>query len=118
MSVFYANPSPTFQPAMRLVTAITNASPTVITTSFDHDYRSGDIVRIQVPDGYGMTQIDKFVGKITVTASNTFSMDIDTSLFDTFSVPSPLPWYIYSSPHVTPVGEIAENFGAAVQNVL
>lgn len=115
---FYANPSPTFQPAMRLITGITKANPAVITTSFDHDYRTGDIVRINVPKEYGMIQIDKFRGPITVTGTATFTMKIDSTLFDALSFPSPLPWYVSSSPHVVPVGEINSNLGASVQNVL
>ena len=114
---FYANPSPTFQPAMRLITGITNANPAVVTTSFDHDYRSGDIVRIRVPEWNGMIQIDRFVGEITVTATDAFSVDLDTSLYDTYVTPASA-WYISSTAHVVPVGEINSNLGAAVQNDL
>lgn len=115
---FYANPSPIFQPAMRLVTAITNANPAVVTTSFEHDYRTGDIVRLYVPKWYGMRRADKLQGTITVTADTTFTIDIDTTGFNTFSIPAPVPWYVSSAPHVVPVGEINSNLGGAVQNGL
>lgn len=116
---FYANPSPTFQPAMRLITGITQADPAVVTTSFDHDYRTGDIVRIYVPEWYGMTQLDKIVCEITVLTSDTFSIDQNSTSYYAFTTPStPLAWYISSGAHVVPVGEINSNLGAAVQNVL
>lgn len=116
---FYANPDPTFQPAMRLVTAITNASPAQVTTSFDHDYRTGDIVRLYVPEWYGMRRVNQLQGTITVTSDTEFTIDIDTTGFNIFEVPAaPIPWYVDSTAQVVPVGEISENLGAAVQNVL
>lgn len=115
---FYANPSPIFQPAMRLVTAITNANPAAVTTSFDHDYRTGDIVRLYVPIWYGMRRADKLKGEITVTSATEFAIDIDTTGFNAFSIPAPVPWYVDSTAQVVPVGEISSNLGAAVQNVL
>jgi len=118
MARFFAVEDPAFQPAMRLVTAITQANPAAVKTSFDHDYRTGDIVRLYVPDGYGMIQADKLKGEITVTGTDTFTIDIDTSAFDALVIPSPLPWYINSTPHVLPVGEINSSLDAAVQNVL
>jgi hypothetical protein len=116
---FYANPSPTFQPAMRLVTAITNANPAAVTTSFAHDYETGDIVRLYVPEWYGMRRADKLQGTITVSSDTQFSIDIDTTGFNTFAAPSsPLPWYIDSTAHVVPVGQVNSKLTNATRNVL
>lgn len=114
----YAVVQPIFQPAMRLITAITNANPAAVTTSFDHDYISGTIVRLYVPIADGMYQIDKKIGTITVTGLTTFTIDIDTTTFDVFAIP------VSPSPHtpicaqVVPIGEINSTLAAATQNVL
>ena len=114
-----AQENPTFQPAMREISSITQSSPAEITTTFDHDYRTGDIVRIYIPDGYGMKQIDGFKGDITVTGTDTFTMDINSTSFDALVIPIPSarPWYFNSVPHIVPVGEVTANLGAAVQNI-
>lgn len=115
---WYANPSPTFQPAMRLISAITNAYPAVVTTTFDHDFITGTIVRLHIPLWYGMQQADTLHGAITVLTTDTFSIDLDTRLFDVLTIPAPIPWYYYSYPHVIPIGELNSMLTAAVQNVL
>lgn len=118
MARFHAVQNPTFQRAMRLISAITNSNPATVTTSFDHDYGTGDIVRLNIPRWFGMTQANKLVGTITVTGSDTFTIDIDTTKFDTFVIPSPVPWYVDSYPSVTPVGEVTSKLAGATQNTL
>lgn len=116
MPVWYANPDPRFQPAMRLISDITRGPKTTITTSFDHDYESGLVVRLYVPDYYGMSQIDRLTGAISVLSSDTFSIDLDSSLFDPFSVPSSPPYYNKTAT-VVPVGnELGINY-LGVRNV-
>lgn len=105
---------PIFQPAMRIVTDITNAEEAEVTTSFDHDYIDGTIVRFHVPITYGMYQIDKLFSPITVTSATTFTVAIDTRNFDVFAVPGSPTQYA----QVTAIGEINEILEAAEQNVL
>ena len=93
MANCYANQDPQFQPAMRIISAITQASNAEVTTTFDHDYSSGLIVRFYIPSWYGMPQIDKLKGMITVTGTDTFTVDIDTRKFDAFSVPATQWWH-------------------------
>ena len=116
MPVWYANPDPRYQPAMRLVTDITRAVITVITTSFDHDYETGLIVRLYVPRNYGMTQINHHVGAITVLTGDTFSMDLNTSAYDAFIIPSNPPYYRETA-LVVPVGNVLDVYNVAVRNV-
>ncbi len=106
--------SPTFQPAMRVITAITQANPCTITTSFDHDYITGEIVRLYVPNTFGMIQVNKLQGEITVTASDTFTVDIDTTSFDAFAVPASNVQFA----QVVPIGERNDLLSAATDNVL
>jgi len=119
-SPWYANPSPTYQPAMRLISSISKAVLAEIKTTFDHDFVSGTIVRIHMPrtDVYGMPQIDKLSGAITVTGTDTFTMDIDTTLFQALVIPTPIPAHTQSYPYVIPIGQINSILTASVRNVL
>lgn len=112
----YANPSPTYQPAMRIITAISNSKPASVTTSFAHNYITGTIVRLYVPLGFGMTQANQLFSSIIVTSPTTFTMDIDTINFDQFVIPAgPTEG---QSAEVVPIGEISEILTAATHNVL
>jgi hypothetical protein len=113
----YAVEDPRYQPAMRIVTAITNANPASVTTSFAHDYNTGIIARLYVPEGYGMLQADRLKGAITVTGATTFTIDIDTTGFDSFTTPPGSPWYINSYAQVVPLGEINNSLANATRNV-
>jgi len=118
MSNCYAVEDPIYQPGMRIISAITKASPAVVTTTFDHDFITGTIVRLVIPRADGMTQGDKLTGEITVTGTDTFSIDIDSRLFDTFSIPSS------PSPHtdvcalVIPIGSKNSILTIATKNTL
>ena len=114
----YAYRFPTFQPAMRLVTNITRAGSAEVTTSFEHNYETGDIVRLIVPNGYGMVQADRRTGTIAVNSPTTFLIDIDTTYFDPFVIPpDPSPWVITVA-QVIPVGEVNSKLTQATRNVL
>lgn len=118
MPTCYANPNPVFQPAMRIIAAITNALPAVVTTTFAHQYKSGTIVRLDIPPADGMQQITGQTFPILVTGDTTFTIPVDTSNFDAFAIP------VSPSPHtnicamVVPVGEVAPTLDAATVNVL
>lgn len=114
----YAYPSPVFQRAMRLIDSITNAPQAIVTTTFAHNYETGDIVRFDIPFLCGMQQINQMTGTIVVTGATTFSVDINSTNFDTFSIPgSPLPTDNICA-QVVPVGEVNSKLTSATQNVL
>lgn len=114
MSGCYAVESPTYQPAMRLVDAITQAAQAAVTTSFDHDFKDGLVVTFFIPKTHGMQQMHKQTGVVTVTSSTTFTVDIDSRHFDAFSVPgSPK-----QCAQVIPIGGINSTLDSAVENVL
>lgn len=112
-----SNPFPIFQPAMRVISSITNANPAVVTTTIDHQYQTGMINRLNIPLGFGMTQANGLQGTIVVTGDTTFSIAIDTTPFDIFSAPATYP-LSYQSATVTPIGEVNELLSAATRNVL
>lgn len=100
----YAVPNPIFQPAARLIDSITNANPAVVTTTFPHQYKTGTIVRLDIPPADGMQQANQLTGQIVVLSPTTFSISIDTTLFQPFSIPA-----VYAPPvpicaFVVPVG--------------
>ena len=115
MCAFYANQDPTFQPARRLISSITKGATTEITTTFDHDYVTGTVVRINIPKDYGMYQLDNFTGEITVTGTDTFTIKLDSNKFDDFVSPIPTSGDICAE--VIPIGETLETLAAATQNV-
>lgn len=119
-----ADTNPIFKPALRVVTAITNANPCSVTTSFDHGYFSGCIIRINVPGvtvvydtyyDFGMNEINGLFSSITVTGPATFTMDtIDTTSFSPFSIPAGA----LQSAQCIPIGETTNTFVSAMFNTL
>lgn len=112
-----AQQNPVFQPAMRIIASITKASPALVTTTFAHNYETGEILRINIPPGFGMQQANQLYAPIIVTGSTTFTIAIDTTKFDTFSAASTFPDNQQYA-QVTPIGESNNQLTAAVQNVL
>jgi hypothetical protein len=100
---------------MRIVTAITQTNPAVVTTSFAHQYNSGIIVRLDIPLANGMQQI---VGTpalpvtyaITVLSPTTFSCPVNATSFQAF--------VNNECAMVLPVGEVTLHIKDATRNVL
>ncbi len=114
----YSNPLPVYKPAMRVIAGITNAFPALVTTTIDHGYIVGTIVRLDIAPTGGMLQANQKTGMIlTIPTLTTFTVDIDTTEFDAFSVPSQFP-PPYNDSQVVPIGEDNSILTAAVQNVL
>ena len=118
MSFCYANPNPIFQPAMRLVAAITNDTQATVTTTFAHQYKTGLIVRLDIPIACGMQQANQLTGNIIVVSPSMFLISIDTTTFDPFSVPMGLSPHVDTCAQVVPVGEVNEILTQATRNVL
>lgn len=83
--------NPKFIPAMRCISAISNAYPAVVTTSVPHLYNTGLIVRLKVPSACGMNELDGGRYQITVIDGSNFSIDKDTIGFNAFVIPPILP---------------------------
>jgi hypothetical protein len=121
---YYAVQFPTFQRAMRNVLSITQAENALVTTTFDgttpgnHQYQTGLIVRLYVPDGFGMVQANELSGPITVINDTQFTIPIDTTNFDAFVIPAYQPGAFGTPAQVVPVGEVNDILTEATQNVL
>ena len=117
MANCFAVQDPIFQRAMRLITSIANSQSPLVSTSFDHNYETGDYVRFSIPTDYGMQQIMRNENPflITVVSPTTFTIDIDTTRFDIFTdVSTSAP----QCAQVLPVGEVASKFTSATRNTL
>jgi len=110
---------PAYQPAMRIITAISQTNPAVITTSFDHQYIDGLIVRLYIPLANGMQQISgnycnnslkPTTYEVTVTGLGTFSIPVDATSFEAF--------VNNECSSVVPVAEINSQLTNATRNVL
>ena len=98
-------------PSSLLVTAITQSSPMVITVAIGNPaseantYIAGMQIRLTVPITYGMFQADNLIGTITAVSGSNFTLNIDSSLFDPFVVPSViLPGYTTTPASISPFG--------------
>src|SRR5258708_6168545 len=79
-------------PALQ-ITSITQTKPQVVTTLADpitqqNTYIAGQLVKLNIPYGYGMQQAQGLVGQITSVSGNNLSLNINSTNFDPFSIPS------------------------------
>lgn len=87
----WPNPYPgraDFIPKERIVIAITNDYPALITTSVDHGYLNGNIIRVDIPLGFGMQEINKQAASMTVLNATQFYINIDTRYYSAFFIPA------------------------------
>ena len=106
--------NPMYQPAMREIAAIAKGQVTTITTTFNHNYQDGLIVRIDIPLNYGMAQLNGQQGQLTRIDATQFSIPINSLRYDTFVIPATTP----QSPQVIPIGEDSLQVWQATRNVL
>lgn len=122
---------PVYQPARRMILSITKSYPLVVITTFDgttagdNGYYTGLIVRIVVPRGFGMYQANGLQGTITKIDDSSFSVDIDSTSFDTYVIPlGPPPadpaglGAFATAGQVIPIGEVTSSFFQSERNVL
>jgi len=114
----FALRKPVYGPAMRLIASITNARNALVTTTFEHGYVDGTIVRFDIPPALGMIQIDQMTAPLVVTSPVSFVVPIDTTNFTPFSIPVGLSPQIDVCGLVVPIGEVAETLKASLVNQL
>ena len=108
--------NPFYQPARRQIAAITNSNPAIVTTTFNHNYITGTIIRLDITPNHGMAQANQSFAPIVRLTPTTFAIAIDTTFFDAFFIPNPLP-VTYTPSQTIAIGEVSEILTAAVQNV-
>ncbi len=81
-------------PSSLLITSISQSLPMVVgvqvqnTTTEANTYIVGMAIRLMVPQTYRMYQANNLVGTITAISGSNFTLNLDSSLFDAFVVPS------------------------------
>lgn len=81
-------------PSSLLITAMTQSSPLVITVAIGNStteaitYIPGMNVKMTVPNTYGMFQANNLVATILAINGFDFTLNIDSSQFDAFVIPS------------------------------
>ena len=86
---------------VQTIASITNAFPMVVTTVNNHGYVAGMNVTFLIPSQFGMTQLNGLNVQVLVAATNSLTINLDSSNFSVFSYPSPLP-SAYTNPSVIP----------------
>lgn len=137
MSTCFVYPNPVIQPSVRLIYSISQSNPVTITTTnrtqvqiiggvptlvatpSAHTYNTGLIVRIEIPTACGMEQLNNYVGQITVTGPNAFTLDVDSTNFQPFVIPTvPINAWDNTCALIVPIGEDNSMLTEAVENVL
>jgi len=83
------------------IASVTNANPCVVTTVDDHGYPAGLKVRFLIPTQFGMVQLNLVNTQVIAVTSDTLTLDLDSTNFNAFAYPSPLP-SAYTNPSVIP----------------
>lgn len=85
----------------KAIASITNSFPMVLTTTEDHKYYPGILVRFQIPNQFGMVQLNDSVAQVLQVTNNSLTINVDSSNFTPFAYPSPVP-EAYTPPTVIP----------------
>jgi len=103
---------PMFRPCARLIQSVTNASPALVTTVHPHGYSTGIVVRFVIPEACGMQQANGLDGEITVVDATSFTINIDTTTFEAFAIPTVflptpggIPEWVNICAQIVPVGD-------------
>ena len=75
-------------PPFLTISAVTNATKGIVTVVETNNYIVGQLAYFSIPFTYGMFQLNSLTGEIDSISGQTFTMNIDTSQFDAFVIPS------------------------------
>lgn len=59
-----------------------------IPSTGENTYQSGQVVKLNIPKTYGMSQANGLTGKILTVGVNSMTLAIDSRQFDSFAVPA------------------------------
>lgn len=90
-----------YSPSRFVITDIQQGLTTTITTLSNDNYVIGQLVRILIPNGYGINQLNEQTGMvIELPASNQVVVNIDSRNYDTF-----INANLKNNPQLIPVGD-------------
>ena len=76
-----------FYPRARFISEITAGASTVITMTVAHEFIVGAVVRLVVPEAFGMNELNWLPAKVTAISASTITVDIDSTSFTAFAFP-------------------------------
>lgn len=93
-----------YQPSLFDISALTRGINTTVTTSVDHNYVVGQVVRLLIPFTYGCVQLNEQQGYvIAIPAANQVVVTINSTQANAF-IPSPV--YGPTPPQIVAIGDI------------
>lgn len=102
--------SGTYTPFVCDISAITQSKNATVTTTEDHGFVQGAQVQFQIPPQWGMRQLNGLKGYVTnIPDSDQITVNINTTTFDAFVVPSPPAYVVIDPAQVSGIGDF--NFG-------
>lgn len=107
-----------YQPSLFYISAITLGANTTITTSVDHNYVVGQLVKLLIPFTYGAQQLNQQEGYvISIPAPDQVVVNINSIKANAF-IPSPT--YGPTLPQIIAVGDVNSgqiNASGRIQNI-
>lgn len=106
-----------FLPAAQNILNITQSNPAIVLTEFNHGYADGLYVRIVIPYRGSMEQVNGNIYLITVLGLSTFSIPVNSTQFDLFTL---APFWLLlptQEAQAIPVAEINSSLSQAVDNI-
>lgn len=114
---------PYYYPRRRFITKMSKAVNMLVTMSTVHGYQVNQKIRLVVPASFGMTQANGILATITAIgvadtsgATNTISLDVDSTAFSTFAWPASFVNYFGQFAEVVPVGDNTPTLSGATLN--
>lgn len=103
----YTNPPiepQNFKPSRFVISAISLGQQTTITTSVNHNYVIGQLVRILIPPTYGTIQLNEQSGYVSsIPAANEVVVQIDSSKYSSFIAS---PTFGTTKPEILAIGDV------------
>jgi hypothetical protein len=104
-----------YQPSLFFISAIALGNSTTVTTSVNHNYVIGQLVRLLIPPTYGSFQLNEQQGYVTsIPSANQVVVNINSTQANAF-VPSPT--YGPTPPQIVAVGDQSSGQISATGNV-
>lgn len=97
--------SGTYLPFTCDISAIALGQQTVITTTVNHSFVIGNQVAFQIPKEYGTRQLNAVDGYVLDTTPTTVTLNIDSTHFDAFIIPSVNPLIVLDPAQIIPIGD-------------
>jgi hypothetical protein len=85
----------------KTIASISQSFPMIVTTVFHHNYPAGIRVRFQIPQQFGMQELNGQEVQVLAVTSNALTVNLDSSNFSVFAYPSMLP-EAYTPPVIIP----------------